>query len=76
MILIDFNLLCGDIKQTQGLTPKNIKIFPFASGILIAPLPMLSEEKKILESLDAMHKFDVICSSDAVLNNTYDQDYK
>ena len=48
----------------------------FASGILIATFPCFQKKKAILETLVAMHKFDVICSSYAVLNNTYDQDYK
>ena len=51
LAFIDLILQCGDIEQTKDLKPNNIKIFPFASGVLIASFPVFSEKKQSLNAL-------------------------
>ena len=72
MVFINLILLCGDIEENPGPKTKpdgNLSVCHWN----VNSIPSHNFQKiAVLGSFVAMHKFDIICISEALLNNTYE----
>ena len=72
MVFSNLILLCGDIEENPGPKTKpndNLSVCHWNEN----SIPSHNFQKiAVLESFVAMHKFDIICISETLLNNTYE----